>query len=67
MVRVPVLSEHRIDMPAKSSIAANLETIAPSWTNSLEPKARVVVVTISIAIGMDATWKTTQRKSERVQ
>ena len=55
IVRVPVLSEHKMDMAAMSSIAANRETIAPSCTNSLEPNARVVVVTISIAIGIDAT------------
>ena len=43
---IPVLSEHRIDMPAISSMAARRETIAPSLDISLEPRASVVVVTI---------------------
>ena len=53
---VPVLSEHRMDIPAKSSIAASLETMAPCFTSSLLPIAKVVVVTISM---IDATKTTT--------
>merc|ERR1719329_1395723 len=60
-VRVPVLSEHKIAMPAISSIAAKRVTMAPYLVNSLEPRARVVVVTISMAIGIEATIKTTTK------
>lgn len=56
MVRVPVLSEQRIDIAAISSIAAKRVTMAPSCASSLDPNAKVVVVTISIAIGMAATY-----------
>ena len=58
LVRVPVLSEQRIDMAARSSMAASLFTIAPSLDSSLDPRARVVVVTISIAMGIEATSST---------
>ena len=60
-VRVPVLSEHRMAMPAMSSIAARRVTMAPCLLNSLEPRARVVVVTISMAIGIEATIRTTTK------
>ena len=33
--------------------------MAPCFDNSFEPRARVVVVTISIAIGIEATISTT--------
>jgi hypothetical protein len=42
-----------------SSIAANRETIAPSFASSRDPKAKVVVQTISMAIGIEATRRTT--------
>eukprot|EP00427_Karlodinium_veneficum_P050243 CAMPEP_0169366648 /NCGR_PEP_ID=MMETSP1017-20121227/33230_1 /TAXON_ID=342587 /ORGANISM="Karlodinium micrum, Strain CCMP2283" /LENGTH=52 /DNA_ID=CAMNT_0009464601 /DNA_START=84 /DNA_END=239 /DNA_ORIENTATION=+ len=48
-------------MPAMSSIAARRVTMAPCFVNSLEPKAKVVVVTISIAMGMEATINTTTK------
>ena len=35
IVSVPVLSEHRMDMAAMSSIAARRVTMAPAWTNGL--------------------------------
>ena len=60
-VRVPVLSEHRMAMPAMSSMAARRVTMAPCLVNSLEPRARVVVVTISMAMGMAATISTTTK------
>ena len=35
IVSVPVLSEHKIDMAAISSIAARRVTMAPTWKNGL--------------------------------
>jgi hypothetical protein len=57
-VRVPVLSEQRIDMAVRSSMADRLATITPRCTSFFEPIAKVVVVTISIARGIDATKST---------
>ncbi len=58
-VSVPVLSEQRMDMPAISSIADRRATMAPWWERAFEPMARVVLVTISMASGIDATKRTT--------
>jgi len=62
-VIVPVLSEHRIAIPAMSSMALSRVTIAPWWESSLEPRASVVVVTISMASGIEATMSTTVKES----
>mmetsp|Transcript_24721 Transcript_24721/g.55472 ORF Transcript_24721/g.55472 Transcript_24721/m.55472 type:complete len:226 (-) Transcript_24721:936-1613(-) len=67
IVRVPVLSEHRMDIPAMSSMAARRVTMAPSCESSFEPRARVVVVTISIAMGMEATMSTTVKDRASVK
>jgi hypothetical protein len=69
-VNDPVLSEHRIVIPARSSMAAKRLTMAPWWLSWWEPKARVVVHTISMATGMEATRSTTyhiclKKKAER--
>ena len=40
-------------------LPANLVTIAPCFDSSLDPRASVVVTTISIAIGIEATINTT--------
>ena len=50
-------------MPAMSSMAARRVTMAPSRDSSLEPSASVVVVTISIAMGIEATISTTVKDS----
>jgi hypothetical protein len=60
-VSVPVLSEQSMFMPAVSSIAARRDTMAPSLLSSLLPIASVVVVTISIAMGIEATSSTTAK------
>jgi hypothetical protein len=62
-VRVPVLSEHSMFMPAISSMEARRVTIAPSCDSWREPSASVVVHTISMAMGMDATSSTTVKDS----
>ena len=62
-VSVPVLSEHSMFIPAISSIAVSLDTIAPCFDSEREPSASVVVETISIAIGIDATSSTTTNES----
>ncbi len=62
-VRVPVLSEQSMFMPAISSIDARRVTMAPSWESVREPSASVVVHTISMAMGMDATSSTTVKES----
>ena len=66
-VSVPVLSEHSMFIPAISSIAVSLDTIAPCFDSEREPSASVVVETISMAMGMDATSSTTtnERTSRR--
>jgi len=51
-------------MPAISSIELRRITIAPFADKLLEPNANVVVVTISIASGMDATRTTTAKLSD---
>lgn len=51
------------NLPAMSSIADNRVTIAPWCDSSFDPNARVVVVTISIANGIDATTITTVNDS----
>ena len=43
---------------------ANLVTIAPCFESSFDPRARVVVTTISMAIGIDATIRTTVKDIE---
>eukprot|EP00597_Dinobryon_sp_UTEXLB2267_P019485 CAMPEP_0201108832 /NCGR_PEP_ID=MMETSP0812-20130820/63229_1 /ASSEMBLY_ACC=CAM_ASM_000668 /TAXON_ID=98059 /ORGANISM="Dinobryon sp., Strain UTEXLB2267" /LENGTH=59 /DNA_ID=CAMNT_0047370463 /DNA_START=339 /DNA_END=515 /DNA_ORIENTATION=+ len=50
-------------MPAMSSIADSLVTMAPCLDSSFDPNASVVVVTISIASGMEATINTTVKES----
>ena len=60
-VSVPVLSEHSMFMPASSSIAARRATIAFFATSCRLPIAIVVVVTTSIASGMEATSSTTTK------
>ena len=67
MVRVPVLSEHSMFMPAISSMEARRVTIAPCFDRSREPSASVVVHTISMAIGMEATSRTTANDSALVK
>ena len=49
-------------MPAMSSMADRRVTMAPWCDNSLDPSASVVVVTISMASGMDATTSTTVKE-----
>mmetsp|Transcript_29114 Transcript_29114/g.62736 ORF Transcript_29114/g.62736 Transcript_29114/m.62736 type:complete len:234 (-) Transcript_29114:618-1319(-) len=67
IVRVPVLSEQSIFIPAMSSIAARRVTIAPCLESSLEPRASVVVHTISMATGMEATISTTVKEMVSVR
>mmetsp|Transcript_8599 Transcript_8599/g.17442 ORF Transcript_8599/g.17442 Transcript_8599/m.17442 type:complete len:265 (-) Transcript_8599:652-1446(-) len=57
-VSVPVLSEHRMSMPAISSMALRRCTMAFSWLSSYEPTARAVVTTRGIATGRVATRMT---------
>ena len=45
-----------------SSMAASRETMAPSRASSREPRASVVVQTISMAMGMEATRRTTVKE-----
>ena len=52
LVRVPVLSEQRIDIPASSSIAESRATTAFFSERCFEPTAIVVVHTTCIAIGI---------------
>ena len=49
-------------MPAISSMEASRVTMAPCLDNFREPMASVVVVTISTAMGMDATSSTTTKE-----
>ena len=49
-------------MPAISSMEARRVTIAPCLDRSRDPRASVVVHTISIAMGMDATRSTTAKE-----
>ena len=56
---MPVLSLQSTAIPAISSIALNPVTIAPCCDNSVDPSANVVVVTISMAKGIEATISTT--------
>ena len=58
-VSVPVLSLHSMLMPASSSMAASRDTMALRPDSSRLPSAIVVVVTTSMAIGIDATSSTT--------
>jgi len=62
-VRVPVLSEQSMSIPAISSIDARRVTIAPCFDKERDPIASVVVVTISTARGIDATRTTTANES----
>mmetsp|Transcript_39805 Transcript_39805/g.81422 ORF Transcript_39805/g.81422 Transcript_39805/m.81422 type:complete len:291 (+) Transcript_39805:1151-2023(+) len=57
-VRVPVLSEHRMVMPANSSMADRRATITLRWARRREPTAMVDVHTTCMAMGMDATSST---------
>ncbi len=57
---VPVLSEHRIVMPASSSMADRRATMTLASARRLDPTASVDVHTISMAMGMDATRMTMQ-------
>ena len=50
-------------MPAMSSMAERRVTMAPWCDSSLDPNASVVVVTISMANGMEATTSTTVKDS----
>ncbi len=50
-------------MPAMSSMADSRVTMAPCFDSSFEPSASVVVVTISMASGMEATMSTTVKES----
>lgn len=59
IVSVPVLSEHKIVIPAISSMAVRRVTMAPRSDSSPDPRDKVVVVTISMAIGIEATMSTT--------
>mmetsp|Transcript_22079 Transcript_22079/g.56318 ORF Transcript_22079/g.56318 Transcript_22079/m.56318 type:complete len:612 (+) Transcript_22079:1036-2871(+) len=59
MVSVPVLSEQSTFMAASSSIAVSLQTSALLIASLCAPTAIVEVQTTCIAIGMEATSKTT--------
>jgi hypothetical protein len=56
----PVLSEHRMVMPASSSMADRRATMTFDSASRREPTASVDVHTISMAMGMDATRMTMQ-------
>jgi len=62
-VSVPVLSEHRMVMPASSSTEDRRATMAFSAASSWHPSASVVVHTTRSAMGMDATSSTTLNAS----
>ncbi len=62
-VSVPVLSEQSMFMPAMSSMAARRVTMAPCALSWRLPSASVVVHTISMAMGMEATSSTTVKES----
>mmetsp|Transcript_23799 Transcript_23799/g.32739 ORF Transcript_23799/g.32739 Transcript_23799/m.32739 type:complete len:390 (-) Transcript_23799:272-1441(-) len=62
MVSVPVLSEHRMFMPAISSTAESRATMAFSSAKSRHPRAIVVVHTTLIAMGMEEMSRTTQKE-----
>ena len=51
------------NLPAISSIEASLATIAPMAASSRDPRAMTVVVTTSMAIGIEATSNTTENDS----
>ena len=55
LVRVPVLSEHRISTPAISSMEDNRDTMAFSLDKASAPSAMVIEKTAGMATGMDAT------------
>ena len=63
-VRVPVFSEQSMSMPAISSMAARRVTIAPLVNSCFAPIARVHVVTISMARGIEATSTHTAKERE---
>ncbi len=56
-VSVPVLSEHKISIPANSSIAASLLTIACFLARFKAPTAITTVKTVGSATGIAATVK----------
>lgn len=56
-VIVPVLSEHRISIPAIPSIAESLLTIASFRARTTAPTARETVRTAGKAVGMTATMR----------
>ena len=58
LVMVPVLSEHKISMPAISSTAASLVMIAPSLARDIAPTAIVTERTAGRAAGIAATIST---------
>ena len=58
-VSVPVLSEHRMSMPASSSTAVRRDTIACRLDRRSAPIAIVTESTVGIAIGMPPTISTT--------
>mmetsp|Transcript_24320 Transcript_24320/g.79342 ORF Transcript_24320/g.79342 Transcript_24320/m.79342 type:complete len:258 (-) Transcript_24320:512-1285(-) len=62
-VRVPVLSLHKMVMPASSSMDERRATIAFSCASSWQPSASVVVHTTRMAIGMEAMRMMTQKLS----
>mmetsp|Transcript_26240 Transcript_26240/g.89739 ORF Transcript_26240/g.89739 Transcript_26240/m.89739 type:complete len:383 (-) Transcript_26240:885-2033(-) len=62
-VRVPVLSDARMSMPASSSTALSLATIAFSSASTPHPIASVVMHTTRMAMGTLATSSTTQKDS----
>ncbi len=52
--QVPVLSGHRMAAPAVRAITARRVTIIPCLANALGPSASVVVVTMCMAVTMEA-------------
>ena len=58
LVKVPVLSEHRMSTPAISSMADSLETIAFCFDSASAPNAMVMENTAGMATGIDATSRT---------
>ena len=61
---VPVLSEHRMVMPASSSMADRRATMTLDSARRRDPTARVDVHTISMAMGMEATWDTSSMNTD---
>ncbi len=65
-VSVPVLSEHRISMPASSSMASRRLTMACFFARAVAPIAMVTVSTAGIATGIAEMVSTREKISTSV-